>query len=85
MQEDKAPIPQEQPTPGDNSKPPDVYQSIVDVGLAENIHEARNCLNKCKTGYDTPEKAVAWMRIYRGERDGGKNPIEAAKVANEAK
>jgi hypothetical protein len=60
----------------------DVYQAVVDAKLSENTHSARNALNKCRTGYDTPEKAIAWMRKYRGKRDEGLNSNEAATFAN---
>lgn len=61
------------------------YQAVVDAELAENVHSAKNALNKCKTGYDTDEKAIAWMRLYRGNRDAGKNSDEAAELANKGK
>jgi len=61
----------------------DVFQAVVDAGLSENVHAAKNSLqNHCKTGYDTPEKAIAWMKLYRGWRDNDLNTIEAAEKAN---
>lgn len=59
-----------------------IYQAVVDAGLSENIHAAKTALNKCKTGYDTPEKAIAWMRIYRAWRDLGGDSKQAAEHAN---
>jgi hypothetical protein len=40
-------------------------------------------LAKCKTGYDTPEKAIAWMTLYRGWKDMGGTVAQSAKQANE--
>jgi hypothetical protein len=60
----------------------DVYQAVVDAKLSENTFGAKNALNKCKTGYDTNEKAIAWMRIYRGHRDSGLASNDAAAFAN---
>ena len=58
-------------TSNDNGKSEttSVYQAVVDANLSENEHSAKNALNKCRTGYDTPEKAIAWMRQYRAARD----------------
>lgn len=60
----------------------DIYQAIVDAKLSENIHAAKKAMGKCKTGYDTPEKAIAWMTLYRGWRDMGGTVAQAAKSAN---
>jgi len=61
----------------------DVYQVVVEAGLCENYHNAKNLISKyCKTGYDTPEKAVAWTTLYRGWKDTGLTTVEAAKKAN---
>ena len=61
-----------------------IYQAVVDAGLSENVHAAKNVLQThCKTGYDTEEKAIAWMRLYRGWKDTDLNTIEAAEKANE--
>jgi len=38
--------------------------------------------NYCKTGYDTPEKAVAWATRYREAKENGLNTVEAADIAN---
>jgi len=60
-----------------------IWKAVVDAKLSENVHAARNALQSyCTTGYDTPEKAVAWMKIYRGWRDSGLEPVEAAANAN---
>lgn len=61
----------------------DVYQAVVDAKLSENEHAAKGALqNYCKTGYDTEEKAIAWMRLYRGWKDMDKTTSEAADLAN---
>ena len=62
-----------------------VYDAVVDAGLAENEHAAKNALKYCKTGYDTADKAVAWMRKYRAWRDNDLDPMGAAQKANEGK
>lgn len=60
-----------------------IYQAVVDAGLSENIHSAKKTLTSyCKTGYATPEAAIAWMRLYRGWRDLGGDPKQAAESAN---
>lgn len=60
-----------------------VYQAIVDMNLAENIHAARNALAKRDTAkIKTKEQAFAWMKIYRGARDAGTSVDEAAEQAN---
>lgn len=59
-----------------------IYDIVVEAGLSENEHAARKALEKCKTGYNTPEAAIAWMRIYRAWRDMGLNPDPAAIKAN---
>jgi len=64
------------------SSPDDIYQAVVDAKLSENTHSARGALGKCRTGYETPEKAIAWMRTYRAKRDEGMNSTEAATFAN---
>ena len=67
---------------GGVEKPLSVYEAVVAGGLAENVHSAKNALAKCKTGYDTIEKASGWMRIYRAWRDLGESSDSAAKKAN---
>ena len=62
--------------------PEDIYQAVVDAKLSENIHAAKKALGKCKTGYETPEQAIAWMTLYRGWRDMGGTVAQAAKSAN---
>ena len=59
-----------------------VYDAVVEAGLSDNEFSARNALKHCSTGYQTDEKAIAWMRVYRDERDQGKSPAEAAHIAN---
>ena len=61
-----------------------IYQAVVDAGYSENIHAAMNTLqNYCRSGYDTVEKALAWMKLYRAWRDMDKTPQQAGKLANE--
>jgi len=62
----------------------DVFDAVVAAKLAVNAHAARAALqNYCKTGYDTHEKAIAWMRIYRGWKEGHDlTTTEAAAKAN---
>jgi len=75
------PVVIEQPEPTNGSG--DIYQQIVDAGYSENVHAAKNALrNYCKTGYDTEEKALTWMRNYRGWKDLDKSTVEAAELAN---
>ena len=72
-----------EPKPETNGKE-DVYQAVVDAGLSQNVHAAKNALrNYCQTGYDTPEKAVDWMKSYRGWRDTDLTPQEAGELANQ--
>ena len=60
-----------------------VYQAVVDAGLSENVHAAKETLNRyCKTGYSSVEQAIAWMRLYRGWRELGGDPKQAAEAAN---
>jgi len=59
-----------------------IYDAVVEAGLSENEHAAKSALGKCRTGYDTPEKAIAWMRLYRGWRDSGLNAEQSAAHAN---
>jgi len=60
-----------------------IYQAVVDAKLSENIHAAKSTLQKyCQTGFDTEEKALAWMKLFRGWRDTDKTPEQAAKEAN---
>lgn len=60
-----------------------IYQAIVEASLSENIHAAKEALTRhCKTGYETTEKAIAWMKLYRGWRDSDKTVDQAAELAN---
>jgi recombination protein RecT len=68
---------------GNGNNEDEIYQAVVDAGLSENIHAAKNALKRCKTGFDTPEKAIAWMTFYRGWKDMGGTVAQAAKQANE--
>ena len=71
--------PPELPPTGNGS----VFDAVVDAKLSENAHAAKAALqNYCKTGYDTPEKAVAWMKMYRGWKDSNLTTVEAAEKAN---
>ena len=62
----------------------DVFDAVVAAGLSVNAHAARAALqNYCRTGYDTDEKAIAWMRKYRGwKEDHDLTTTEAAAKAN---
>lgn len=71
----------EQDQPEDT--PEDIYQAIVDAGLSENVHAARNALAKCQTGFATKEIAIDWMRRYRDWRDVGVDPNPAAEKTND--
>jgi phage RecT family recombinase len=73
------------PEPQEAQLPADVFAACVEAKLSENIHAAKNTLAKCTTGYETPEKAIAWMRAYRAFRDQGMNPDKAAAEANAGK
>ena len=60
-----------------------IYQAVVDAKLSENIHAAKSTLQKyCQTGFDTVEKALPWMKLFRGWRDTDETPEQAAKEAN---
>ena len=59
-----------------------IYQAVVDASLSQNIHSAKNALDKCKTGYSDLGMAIAWMTLYRGWRDMGEKVAQAAKQAN---
>jgi recombination protein RecT len=61
---------------------PDVLDQIVELHLSENRHAAEKALQKANPSYDTDDKKVAWMRVYRGWRDAGSNSNDAAKAAN---
>ena len=63
--------------------PNDIYALVVEAGLSENTFSAKNALNYCKTGYNTPEKAIEWMQAYRASREQGFAPNEAGDQANE--
>jgi len=82
-QSDEAVQPDPVPVEHDQEFTPEqIYQAVVDAKLSENIHAARNTLNHCTTGYETPERAVAWMKSYRGFKDMGGSTEQAAKEAN---
>lgn len=59
-------------------------KAILDAGHAENPANAAQMVNLSKvlTKDDTPEVFVAWAGVYRAGRDAGKEPAEAAKVAD---
>ena len=61
----------------------DVFDAVVAAKLAVNAHAARAVLqNYCRTGYDTDEKAIDWVRIYRAWKDLDLTTTEAAAKAN---
>ena len=62
-----------------------IYQLMVDEGLNPNLQDAKTALGRCKTGYDTPEKAIDWMKKYNGWLELGSTLAQAAKQANEGK
>lgn len=57
-------------------------QALIDAGLAENVFDAAGMLNKAKPTPKTVEDAVAWGHLYRGWRDIGADPKQAAEKAN---
>lgn len=61
-------------------------KAILDAGHAENPANAARMVNLSTvlTKDDAPEVFVAWAAVYRAARDGGKEPAEAAKVADAA-
>jgi hypothetical protein len=72
-----------EPTPEPTNGTGEIYAAVVEADLSENEHAAMNALGKCKTGWQTTEKALAWMKVYRAWRDMGKESDEAAENANE--
>ena len=61
----------------------DVFDAVVAAKLSVNAHAARAVLqNYCRTGYDTDEKAIDWVRIYRAWKDLDLTTTEAAAKAN---
>ena len=82
-QQPAAPAPETGKDGENPQQPVDIFQAVTDAGLAENAHAAKSALEKyCKTGFDTPEKAIAWMRLYRAWRDLGGKPDTCADKAN---
>jgi hypothetical protein len=80
---DPAPAAQKQNGNGKRNWQFSVLQAILKAQLSDNSYSAKAALNLSNLSADvTPDEAVAWMRVYRAERDGGKNPQEAAQVAN---
>lgn len=55
----------------------EIEYEIVDLGLAENFHAARNALKHCET-----DDQIAFMRAYRGWRDMGADVKQASDYAN---
>jgi len=55
---------------------------IVGQNIAENVHEAKNMMNKCNWETSTLEKFLTWAAVYRGWRDSGLDSDEAAKKTN---
>jgi hypothetical protein len=73
------------PTPEPTNGTGEIYAAVVEAGLSENEHAAMNALGKCKTGWQTTEKALAWMKIYRAWRDSETDSSKAAEFANEGR
>ena len=83
---DVEPEPITEPEPELQESGGSVYDAVAEAGLSENAFAAKAALqNYCKTGYDTTEKAITWMRLYRGWKDMDKTTVEAADLANEGK
>ena len=61
---------------------PTIYQQVVDMGLAENVHAAKNALAKRDKSIRTEPEGIAWMKLYRKNRDLGMQSDEAATQAN---
>ena len=58
--------------------------ALVEAGICENNAAAATLLNKyIPAEFKTPEKLVAWGKLYRGWRDLGKAVEEALKLATE--
>jgi len=80
------PNPTEEPTETEDNGVLDedeILQAVVDAELSENINAAEQALKRCKTGWDTIEKALTWMTSYRAFRDMGGTVAQSAKQANE--
>ena len=75
----------EPPTDTEPQQPADVFAECVEAGYFANIHEAKNAFKRCKTGYNTPDKALAWAKAYRAFRDQDMHPEKAAYEANQGK
>lgn len=69
-------------TEEDGSRNLAIFDLLVEEGLSENIHSAKNALNLCSTGYEDPKDAIIWMKKYRGFRDIGAEPQQAADKTN---
>ena len=62
-----------------------VLQAILKAQLSDGTIAAKHALNLSNLTADvTPERAVAWMRVYRAARDEGSSPQDAANRANGA-
>ena len=62
-----------------------VLKAILEAKLSDGTIAAKHALNLSNLTADvTPERAVAWMRVYRAARDEGSNPQDAAAKANAA-
>lgn len=57
-------------------------QALIDAQLARDVPDAAGMLNKAKPAPKTPEETIAWGRLYRGWRDIGADPKQAAEKAN---
>lgn len=60
----------------------DVYEFLVAEGLSPDVKDAKSVLGKCRTGYDTFEKAIEWMKLYNMALDSGGTTAQAVKIAN---
>jgi hypothetical protein len=80
------PKPKAKPNGNGESKPngkyAHIYTAVVKEGYSSNEYAAASALSKCKTGWDTEDKAVAWMKLYRAWRDSDLPADKAADKAN---
>jgi len=60
----------------------EIYAAMVECGAAPNQFSASGALGKCTTGWNTPAKAEAWLKVYRIWREQKLTPDEAAVKAN---
>jgi hypothetical protein len=60
----------------------EIYAAVIDAGAAPDVFSAKGALAKCTTGWDTPAKAEAWLKIYRQWRAKKTSSDESAEHAN---